>query len=427
MKLGQGIHSCPYDLADDFRDPLERLKARAQKRSRVDVVLQAQRVLPAFISKTARYGEILGSASFNTAIETDFVLAGKNICSVLLTQSDHAQQGAINGFRCMEDALKACVHTFWEEHRDIAVDLVGEARDMSIIETDPRYSQPQSVNAYQAYAGLDTSVSFPSGQTFDITYSPASMYGWGDTHRLIEKKHGVLFNSTGLSEDPMARKAVALSYVTVELIRILSGKCFDVDRHGAQMRIERTGPETYHAGLFDFGGMGLEEPTEKEKGMLARAVVSIADAFASKGNPVQALNDFVKTENGEGISGVKRARKALLALQDFMKELDQKDISACLLSVCQSPEVDPLFKDVLIQESVARLGPQEIFKGARLLTSLPFVGENIGKIALSVATMFNLNDPLPNITITRQPVASRPELLYAPNGNGLDPQIQYAL
>src|SRR3990167_247293 len=135
---------------------------------------------------------------------------------------------------------------------------------------------------------------------------------WEEEYRLLEQAQGVHFND--LPMDSPLRNAVAKAILVLELSNILSGSRFDSDRHGNQLRID-----DHSIGLFDFGEMMLDAPTETDVTQLQRALpYMIGDAFAPMSNlQLPTFQCYLKQldENSPPSSFLTRAYRALLALQ----------------------------------------------------------------------------------------------------------------
>lgn len=148
------------------------------------------------------------------------------------------------------------------------------------------------------------------------------------------------------------------------MVNILSGGYFDSDRHGNQLRAEIDG-KTIRIGLYDFGEMSLEKPTQIEINQVTNLLYELPSHFEtdrSFGQIIEVLLseqiDKAKSKN-EPTSYLMRARKAFLALQDFQKELSKSELIAILKKIMLNDRVHPHFRKAMLA-SAATLASQSI-------------------------------------------------------------------
>lgn len=129
------------------------------------------------------------------------------------------------------------------------------------------------------------------------------------------------------------RKAIAKVVITKELMTIPGGHAFDSDRHGNQLRIE-INPLTHKIvlGLYDFGELSLDKPTETELHQLARFIRDLPSAvmksllLSSFFDSLMSSHINMVIDNGQSPAYLMRIRKAFLALQDFQADLSTLDL-----------------------------------------------------------------------------------------------------
>ena len=154
------------------------------------------------------------------------------------------------------------------------------------------------------------------------------------------------------------KRAAAKAYITMEFINILSGKSFDHDRHGAQVRLKRMSETESKMGLFDNGAIHAEVrkadrslaqpylegrqfeddynsvleakgrveiplPTSEEKRLLVRTLAKAINDYLApqlKRPIADTLYDEIRrirSETGTTSEYLLRVQRALLSLNDF--------------------------------------------------------------------------------------------------------------
>jgi hypothetical protein len=224
--------------------------------------------------------------------------------------------------------------------RESILSIISEAQELSKIEMDRKLSEQQNQIAAKLYARSITVTVDDKPHTF--TMNPAHLIQSGEGYRFIERMYGTEFNElpNQTPEDKEIRRAIAKAIITVELINILQGDCFDSDRHGNQLR-----HQNHQLGLYDFGEMALQPPNEVELKQLANVLSDIPIA-AIKNRLFNTNFDLLLTEHirkalksGEPTSYLMRVRKGLLALRDFQKELSTEELIDVLKQVNASGAV----------------------------------------------------------------------------------------
>ena len=266
-KLGQGINSHPSVPADLRYDSRE-LKFKASPLTRWQAWHEIDRTVhPDYLEELKRLGKPLGSASFYVTYEVERKDGSKGALRML---RDSALPQAKEGFRLLNKFVDSyrTQHSDAKEMCEIMTDLIEQARGMAYTETNSTVGLAQMQHAQQLYNGYHIQV---DGHTFHL--KNANWRGYGPEFMDQEYQPGTHFielpEKTG--EELAYKKATAKAYVAMEFINILSGESFDHDRHGAQLRINRTGNNDSDIGLFDNGAIHAE--VRKKDGSLAEPYV----------------------------------------------------------------------------------------------------------------------------------------------------------
>jgi hypothetical protein len=366
-KFGQGINSHPSSPADLRYDARE-LKFNASPLTRWDAWHEINRTVPSNYRPTiVRLGPALGSASYYVTykIERSDGSAG---ALRMLRKSAFAQ--GKEGFRPLRDFIDLHRVKYPEstEICEILDDLVSQARSMSYVETNATIGFAQMLYGKSLYDGYRITV---DNHTF--FFNNAGWRAFGREFMDQEYQKGTHFielpegnevsnssNETIESENPERRykKAAAKAYITMEFINVLSGKAFDHDRHGAQLRLERVSSNETRVGLFDNGAIHAEvrkvdgslaqpylegrqneddyesvlaangrieipPPTSEEKRLLVRTLVKSINSYLDPQvrRPIaDSLYEEIKrirAETGITPEYLLRVQRALLALNDF--------------------------------------------------------------------------------------------------------------
>ncbi|MCW8408027.1 ABC transporter [Legionella sp. PATHC035] len=342
VKLAQAVHSHP-NTPEAIRRDLEHLKGRANPPHR----WQLWRLLREVVSRDdrkmiKRVGALLGSASYNLALEAELE-NGQDV--VLLMLREHAAKNAQDGFIHLQKTIESCAHVDMEPIRESILSIIQEAKELSKIEMDRNLSEQQNLIATKLYTGSITVNVDDKPHSF--TLNPAHLLKSGEGYRFIERIYGTEFNElpNQTTEDKEIRRAIAKAIITVELINILQGGCFDSDRHGNQLR-----HQNHQLGLYDFGEMSLQPPSEVELKQLAKVLSDLPRA-ALKNRLFHTNFDLLLTEHirkalkaGEPTRYLMRIRKGLLALRDFQKELTTEELIEVFQQVNASEAINPKVK-----------------------------------------------------------------------------------
>jgi hypothetical protein len=362
VKLAQAIHSHPA-TPENIKVDLHHIKARANPPYRWDLWLLIDNVLPDQERlKIKRIGKLLGSASYNLALEAEFV-DGSNV--VLLLLRENAEKDAKNGFEHLKKTLSICNHARMDAIRDAGVSILEQAEKLSIIEMDDEKSKQQSQIAsviYQMQTKITKQAKITKlkidNEQYVVNIVPTTIICSGAGYRFLTRMYGPEFNDLPLdtSFNRNIKKEIAKEVLRIELINILSASYFDSDRHGNQMRVHIDQENAQITlGLYDFGEMALEKPGKDEIAQMAKVISEIPHALIKLQAFDRAMDEVIARNIEEAlrkkscVSYLSRVRKAVLALQDFQHALSNDELFAVLKKVSESENLDALIKVELIK------------------------------------------------------------------------------
>ena len=337
VKLAQAIHSYPSTPAS-LRDDIAHVKGHANPPKRWEL----WRLIDLHVSEKDKanikhVGRLLGSASYNLALE---VTLQDGTEAVLILLRDHAAVDADKGFVHLTGTINECQHPRMTIIREPMFSILSEAKKQSIVEMDPIASQKQFALAQKNYRNDRHQL---ASQHYDFDIEPALYMSGGDGYRIISKLDGTEFNDlpSQTQDEIRLKKEVAKAVLTIELANIFSGKQFDSDRHGNQMRV-KVDRRKVQLGLYDFGEMALQPPSEAEIELFCKALRDLPEALISLGSFDKAfestLSKHINLEKSEeNKRHLMRIRKAILALHDFQKELYSDELYSILKFISDSP------------------------------------------------------------------------------------------
>lgn len=403
-KLAQAINSHPL-TPEDLREDIKDVKSFTDPLSRVELHERIERAVPkAYRDAALPYiGQTMGAASYWIAVDCQ-----DTVLSVL---REYARERARSGLdRMQRVAERLSQDPELQELAEPFRESIIQARQMVEIETNHKSGAIQQSHAWRRYEGLSVTV---ESEPFD--FSSAQWRACGPEFRHQEKLLGTHFIDLTLGEEnsperAYARKA-ALAHLTAEFLNILSGDCFDHDRHGAQNKLRRLENGRNALGLFDHGCMALSPPSEQEKRELAQVVSDLLQNHRTNpGGILKQIHEILRQkreDQGRSPAYLISVERALLALNDFMKfDADTKssllkpnDLPMVISAVFRSGEVDPIFSKELINRFG---GTASVFAG--FLTPVQ-LGQ---KIADAIETRFDIQQ---TIGIARQKPRSLSEII----------------
>lgn len=338
VKLAQAIHSYPLTPPAIKKD-LHHIKGRANPPTRWQLWRMIDQRLLVEDKKNIKYvGKLLGSASYNIALQVQQKNGSKIVLSML---RENAEQEAKQGFEHLTRAINACRHARLQESRSTILSLIIQAQALSVIEMNSELSAKQYQIAQELY---QYSVQFDDRI---VKVEPSKLLKAGKGYRFVEEAPGKEFNTLA-GEEKIHPDLVVLAeaIVTIELHNIFRGGHFDSDRHGNQLRVEfDKDNKTIKAKLYDFGEMALEAPAKDEILQLADLVKSLSrttlinKSFASVFE--EMLSNQIKKLQSEDKSAkyLMHIRKGMLALQDFYQHLSSDRLMQILVEVFESREI----------------------------------------------------------------------------------------
>lgn len=205
-------------------------------------------------------------------------------------------------------------------------DILSDSRELIAIETNTSYAQDQRDIARKVYNNTRVFI-----HDHEVSFQVPALLDTGSQYIISEKAPGPHFIDLPPSPE---RTRFAKAILALELNTILSGLPFDNDRHGGNCRID--GNTIHH---FDFGGMMLESPSEKDLQELSELVVSAGSGSSSIETFIERYFSHLQEKGaaGEQISPLlKRAQKALLSLAEYSHDLTPGDLKEIIYGAVQS-------------------------------------------------------------------------------------------
>ncbi len=352
VKLVQAIHSHP-DTSEAIRADLAHIKGRANPPHRWSLLRQlAEVVQPQDLARIKQVGPLLGSASYNLALE---VTLENDETAVLLMLRENAQTTARKGFAHIRETIHHCNHPTIVRHRLMMEQTIDEAARLSENEMIKEASDAQSHLAEILYP--NHMQFFLNKRAIHITIDTAHILSSDLGYRLITRMHGIEFNDlpSNTPKEQFIKRAIAQAVLTMELQNILRGGQFDSDRHGNQLRVEvkKVGRKhiRLHLGLYDFGEMSLTTPTQAELHQLADILKHMQTLQFWGKNLDEIIANRIESavHENESTHFLMRLRKAFLALHDFQTYLTRADFLAILTFVAGQPNIHPILRSPLQQ------------------------------------------------------------------------------
>jgi hypothetical protein len=317
-KAGQAAQSHP-SVPQDIREDLRRLKTKADEPTRWGLWQTIDENIPEEIkSNIASVDQVLGSASFYVVVSVTMKDQSQKVLALL---RNHALSRAENGFGLMS-AMAADLGTQHKAFNTLE-DLIDQAQALAKVESNPIISKEQINIARTIYNGSSVTV---GNKTYQF-HVPA-VESVGSTFRLMEKVEGEHFIDLKESDE---KRNIAKAIAAFELSNIIKGLPFDDDRHGGNCKI--VGDNINH---YDFGGMRLEEPTEKELSKFAEVMLNVLSRVKAEGDLAQEYFVEIKRireEDGHVPDMIKSVQKALLSLGEYKQHFKEGDLEDVLASV----------------------------------------------------------------------------------------------
>lgn len=361
VKIAQSIHS-HRDTPVAIKNEMEEAKIMAARPRRwtifeiIDQTIEPPVYnIPGEEGRIEHVGKILGSGAYGITVE---LLNKDGSYTALTLLRPNARARAERGFVKFGEAAEILI----AKHPQLKplTDMVAQAHNMSVIETDMELAAEQSIIAAENYNGLKVKV-----DNLDVHFSAAPWLRHGQNRQTGDgyKETSVVLGEHFLDmpettpQELALKQKIAKAIATAEAAMIASGRCFDHDRHGGQQRIVIEGNQVY-VGNFDFGAMSLKPPSKEQKEALAKVLM---DTFG--GNMFRNL--FTSGNIGEEFSRqmghfkdkpeimdyLASVERGVLALGDTLKFLPVKErisvMATTMLSDMADPELKQAFKTQL--------------------------------------------------------------------------------
>lgn len=373
VKLAQAIHSHPQ-TTQEIRQDLAHVKGRANPPPRWTLWRQIAEVLPPEeLNKIKRVGQLLGSASYNLALE---VTLTDDSNAVLLMLREKAQLTAHKGFEHIRDTINDCGHPFVVRQRMVVAQTIDEAARMSENEMSKEANEQQTALAKSLYPqSLEFLI---AGREVKMSIRTAGILVGGAGYRMIDRMYGEEFNSLPdtTPEQHILKSALSKAVVTMELHNILRGGPFDSDRHGNQLRVQVMNPQSQNentfylqVGLYDFGEMALESPSEDDLHQLASVLSHAAFGLMYNKGLDQVIAEKINAlaYKGQSTHYLMRLRKAMLAMHDFQHYLGTQDWVEILDALVDKHDIHPILHAPLNRLAMAASAATEVLSVAKSL------------------------------------------------------------
>ena len=357
VKLGQAIASFPATPLD-IKEELQNLKGDANPPARWQLFKWMDNEMNSeYQQDIEKLGERLGSASYYVTTRVHKKSGDSKVVGFLrpkarqlrLTDEDRAhhiqmKSGFFSLYQMAKDlsSLKPENTPLLSPKSRKTLQILGShlsrlieaANNSSKNELDMQIGAEQAKIAHEEiYGGKVIDVN-----GFSFTINSAKWDVISDNFKEMSEVTGIHFNEL---PDGRQKKAVAMAYLTLELGQILSGRPFDHDRHGAQLKVNLP---LQQIGIFDNGALMMRYPTEEEKKELGKILGKSYSLSEKQGVGIaKAFEEVVRSEK-EPSEYVLNVQKGLLALQDFMGVLSKKEMQQVLLSTLSTYPLDEKIK-----------------------------------------------------------------------------------
>ncbi len=404
IKLGQALSALPI-TPDYIRAPLRHFTSHALEPPRWEIFawkdqyrkecLKANR--PEEAAKLPKnLGKILGSASYNVAIEL-FEEIFKCLRIGAATSAD-AEMGYI------ETALSRLIERgFLKGHGETFKRVVAQARAAIKIETDVSgagYEQLQKAKEiYPSSVSMD-------GYDFELRI--ADWHDKGKKWVKMERMPGKEFDD--IPEGPY-KQALKKAYLGVELLNILSGREFDHDRHKGQMLIEKKNDTTSVIGLFDTGSMALNPPSVEDQKALGRLMYKVTEHYlrepeSSLANILSYEFDEYYKENPNASTYITEVQRGLTAMGPYYENFTAKEWMDCCSIVFNAEEM-PISSHVLDGFTHEILNSTGIFTASKNWTTQE--KENLGRFLFRAYATSLVHPDQDLQTVVRNEAANTPD------------------
>jgi hypothetical protein len=340
IKAGQVAHSFP-ETPEDIAEGLGRLKSKADVPARWDIFSMRNKLVPKeIISRIARTEQV-NAASINI---TAHVVEHDGSERILVFERENAKERIDEGFSRLANMADKLGGSTMKTIKDI----LEEAKHLTEIEINEESNLKQSEIAFNNYNGVSI-----QGDKVSFNVKTPAVYSYGDRYEYMDYMKGVHFNDLPEknNEQWLLKKKIAKACLSLEFAMTLAGKQTDRDRHGDNVRINVNGQQV-EIGLFDFGGLDLEVPTEEQKKVLFEIFANVFSGLSSEGVITTIRNsiDEMITRNPRHRSFLRRQEQRFLALGDYLKILDFEDLQDAFYGALKAEGLDPVFEKMFAEK-----------------------------------------------------------------------------
>lgn len=333
VKFGQLLSYVP-DLPSEIRQDLATLKDKADMPSRWDVYETISKTLPNQLQQNIdEVQNVLGAGSFWVTTAIDYKNPQTDVMEkkVLSFLRPNADSKAKDGFRIIANTVANLAKN--DKKFAPMKKVVEQARSSATIETDVVEGNKQFEKAKQIYGGTTINV---GGNEFALDVADWNYYGKGMnniSYKMMDMAEG--YTITSNKHQTEDKKAMAIAYTTAELLNLLRGGVWDIDRHSGQQNFEKVsndnGFKKFMIKIFDTGAQIKNEPSTRDKVLLGEMLYGMVRATRT-GKPIEQymFSKIKKLDklNHIGISTgyIADVQKGLMALSDIMEyQKEQKD------------------------------------------------------------------------------------------------------
>lgn len=338
IKAGQVAHSFP-DTPEEIANGLRRLKSKANIPTRWEIFELRNKLVPQEIISRIVRTEQIHAGSINI---TAHVIENDGSEKILIFERENAKERIDEGFT----RLSHMAENIGGNEMRIIKEILDEARKLTRIEIDEESNLEQSKIAFDNYNGIVLEGPIP----FKI--KTPTMYFYGDRYKYMDYMKGLHFNDLpeNTIEEKNLKQAVAKAYLALEFSMTLSGKQTDRDRHGDNIRID-TNSQQIEIGLYDFGGLDLDLPSGFQKEILFDVFYGVFSS-ANKSGVLNVISDSIDTMIANHVtekSFLRRQEQRFLALGDYLKMLDFKDLQDVFFTAIKMDNLDPVFQEKFLK------------------------------------------------------------------------------
>lgn len=362
IKAGQVAHSFP-DTPQDIANGLGRLKSKADVPTRWEIFELRNKLIPQeIISRIARTEQV-HAASINI---TAHVVENDGSERILIFERENAKERIDEGF----DRLSKMANNLGGEEMQTIKEILDEAKQLTSIEIDEESNLKQSEIAFKNYNGI----TLEGPMSFDV--KTPTVYFYGDRYEYMDYMKGSHFNDLpeNSPEEKEVKKTVAKAYLALEFAMTLSGAPTDRDRHGDNVRIDTVSQQI---GLFDFGGLDIEPPSQSQKEILFDVFSEVFSGASESGmlNVISDSIDTMITNHPTEKSFLRRQEQRFLALGDYLKVLDFNDVQDVFFTALKTNNLDPVFEQKFMEKFGADKNALNALPSSMVITKKPEVGE----------------------------------------------------